>query len=123
MSERHTYAYLKKIPSRHAKDIRAQAIRGRMAVKGLYLPVQADWLSAFYREVLSFPAGKNDDLVDCLSLCGQVLHHLAPGRPLEPEKPRPKIISTDPNTCNVSLLDLFEANERKYKHSLYDRIR
>jgi hypothetical protein len=64
MSERHIYAYVKTIPSRHAKEIRAQAIRGRMAVKGLYVPVQADWLSAFYREVLSFPAGKNDDLVD-----------------------------------------------------------
>ena len=94
-----------------------------MAVKGLYVPVHADWLSAFYREVLSFPAGKNDDLVDCLSLCGQVLDRLVRGQPLEPEKPGPKIISTDPNTCNVTLLELFEANERNYKHSLYDRIR
>ena len=33
-----------------------------------------------------------------------------------PKKP-PKILSTDPSICNISLTELFEANERRHRKS------
>ena len=115
MLERNVYVHVEPIPARHDKEIRAQSIRGRMAVRGIYLPAQAEWLAAFRSEVLGFPAVKFDDQVDCLSLLGQVLVKLSPGSPPPAEKTRPKIISTDPSLCSVTLRDLFESNERKHR--------
>jgi hypothetical protein len=43
MHQRRIYAALETIPSRHAKEVRAQSIAGRMAVRGLFLPAQAEW--------------------------------------------------------------------------------
>ncbi|HDA7406361.1 TPA: phage terminase large subunit [Staphylococcus aureus] len=71
--ERGVFVYRRAIPSRHDKAIRAQSIRGLMAMRGLYVPVNAPWYPAFKSELLSFPAGKHDDQVDFLSLVGQLL--------------------------------------------------
>ena len=60
--------------------MRAQSIRGRMALDGLYVPVTAPWYAAFCAELLSFPAGKHDDQVDALGLIGQLLDKMTPGR-------------------------------------------
>ena len=115
MNQRRIYARVETIPSRHAKEIRAQSIAGRMAVRGLFLPAlppQAPWLSDFVNEVLAFPTS-TDDQVDCLSIFGQLLDRLVPGS--EPAKPKPlKLLSTDPALCNISLTELFEANERRH---------
>ena len=46
---------------------------------------------------------------------------MSKGSPL-PHKTQPKILSTDPRTCTVTLTDLFEANERRSK-KLSGRIR
>ena len=51
-----------------------------MALEGLYVPASAYWYPDFLHEVLSFPTGKHDDQVDCLSLIGQMLLHITPGR-------------------------------------------
>jgi hypothetical protein len=58
-----------------------------MALDGLYLPTHASWLGAFRAELLSFPAGKHDDMVDALGLVGQLLDHMSVGaRPKAAEK-------------------------------------
>ena len=68
---------------------RAQAIRGRMALHGLYIPINAPWAAEFKRELLTLPAGKHDDQVDAIGLIGQLLDLLIPGtKPKEPEKRR-----------------------------------
>jgi hypothetical protein len=46
----------------------------------------------------------------------------SPGRPLEPEKPRPKVLSFEPGKTTLTLTELFEENERRYKRSSYQRI-
>ena len=46
------------------KAVRAQSIRGRMALDGLYVPISASWFSQFRSELLTFPTGRNDDQVD-----------------------------------------------------------
>jgi predicted phage terminase large subunit-like protein len=69
---------------RYDKAIMAQAIRGRMALGGLYVPTRASWYPAFQQELLSFPAGRYDDMVDALALIGQLLDEVIPGyRPLK----------------------------------------
>lgn len=89
--ERRAYVYRRQFPTKGDKAVRAQAIRGRIAMNGLYLP-RADWVAEFRRELLTFPAGKHDDQVDALGLIGQLLDHIggprkeqpaAPGRTLE----------------------------------------
>ncbi len=74
--------------SRTDKSVRAQSIRGRMAMKGLYIAADAPWRHDFVAELLSFPAGKHDDQVDALGLVGQLLDH-AHGWTAPEKKPKP----------------------------------
>ena len=63
-------------------------MRGRMALDGLYVPVNASWYPAFRSELLSFPAGKHDDQVDAIGLIGQLLDHMLEGEhPVPVPKP------------------------------------
>lgn len=71
--EEGAWVYRKAFASSADKPTRAQAIRGRMAAGKVYLPRNAPWVDEFVRELLSFPAGKNDDQVDTLSLLGRML--------------------------------------------------
>jgi predicted phage terminase large subunit-like protein len=85
--ERRAYTNRVQFPTRGDKAIRAQSIRGRMELLGLYVPAGAAWLSDLRAELLAFPHGKHDDIVDALGLCGQLMEKFAPGR--EPSKPEP----------------------------------
>lgn len=87
--ERQAYVYRESFPTRGDKAVRAQSIRGRMAMEGLYVPVNAAWYPALRAELLSFPAGKHDDQVDALGLVGQLLDYMSAGnKPEDPEKPK-----------------------------------
>jgi len=86
------YVNREQFPTRHEKAVRAQSIRGRMAVDGLYVPEAAPWYADFRAELLSFPAGRHDDQVDALGLVGQLLDRMIEGRhPAKVEKPKPKV--------------------------------
>jgi len=61
MRQRRAYAYTEVFPTRGNKSVRAQSIRGRMALEGLHVPTDAPWYPAFRSELLSFPAGRHDD--------------------------------------------------------------
>lgn len=85
--ERKAWVAREAFPTRGDKAVRAQSIRGRMALNGLYVPVNAPWYSALRNELLSFPAGKHDDQVDALGLIGQLLDKMLTGvKPKQPEK-------------------------------------
>lgn len=86
--ERRAYTYRRQFPSRHDKAIRAQSIRARMSMLGLYIPARAAWRADFEGELLRFPAAVHDDQVDALSLIGQLLDHM--NTPLRPEADEPK---------------------------------
>jgi predicted phage terminase large subunit-like protein len=77
--ERKAYVAREVFPTRGDKAIRAQSIRGRMALEGLYVPQDASWFPSFRSELLSFPAGMHDDQVDALGLCGQLLDTMVAG--------------------------------------------
>ena len=87
--ERKAFCYREQFPTLGDKAVRAQSIRGRMALEGLYVPVNTAWYADFRSELLGFPAGKHDDQVDALGLVGQLLDQMVPGlKPKEPEKPK-----------------------------------
>jgi phage terminase large subunit-like protein len=70
--------------SRGDKAVRAQSMRGRMAMLGLYVRQGAPWFADLRAELLSFPAGRHDDQVDALGLVGQLLDKIRPRELLKP---------------------------------------
>ena len=89
--ERKAYVFREQFSTRGDKAVRAQSIRGRMALEGLYVPTGVNWYPDLRSELLSFPAGKHDDQVDALGLVGQLLDIMLKGRKPVSEKPKPKL--------------------------------
>jgi hypothetical protein len=71
-------------------QVRAQSMRGRMAMLGLYLRQGAPWLADLRSELLSFPAARDDDQVDALGLVGQPLDKISAGRRPTPANVGPR---------------------------------
>lgn len=85
--KRKAYCTTTAFPTRADKAVRAQSIRGRMSLDGLYVPTKAEWYPDFRAELVTFPAGKHDDQVDALGLLGQLLDVMVAGRVIKiPEK-------------------------------------
>ena len=84
--ERKAYVSRTVFPTRGDKSVRAQSIRGRMAMQGLYIPASAPWRADLTAELLSFPAGMHDDIADSLGLLGQLLDKMVSGHVPKPEK-------------------------------------
>ncbi|MDP4005641.1 phage terminase large subunit [Methylobacterium sp. NEAU K] len=82
------YVHRRKCPTRGDKAVRAQSIRARMSMRGLFVPADAPCCQDFEAELLRFPAGVHDDQVDALGLIGQLLDVIRPGRAPKPE-PKP----------------------------------
>lgn len=85
MMETGSYVAREQFPTRGDKAVRAQAIRGRMALSGLYVPRDAPWLSDLIAELMSFPVGVHDDQADALGLVGQLIDRMEMGRQKSPE--------------------------------------
>lgn len=89
MMERAAYVARESFATRGDKAIRAQSIRGRMAMNGLYVHRDAPFLSDLVSEMMSFPVGVHDDQVDALGLVGQLIDRMSAGSKPQPEKPKP----------------------------------
>ncbi len=113
LRERRLFLARTQFPTRGDKAIRCQSIRGRMAMDGLYVPPHMPWYSVFKSELMTFPAGTHDDQCDAIGLIGQILDRMVSGHPKAGEPERPKVLSTDPAECTVTLTDMFEANEQR----------
>jgi hypothetical protein len=85
---RQAFVYRRTFPTRGDKAVRAQSIRGRMALRGLYVPQISSWVADLRSELLSFPTGKHDDQVDALGLIGQLLDTIAVGNKPAPAEAR-----------------------------------
>ncbi len=87
MVETGSYTAREQFPTRGDKAIRAQSIRGRMALQGLRYPRNAPWFTDLKNEMMSFPVGVHDDQVDALGLVGQLLDRMMMGdRPKDERK-------------------------------------
>jgi predicted phage terminase large subunit-like protein len=101
-------------PTKGDKSVRCQSIRGRLALGGMFVPTYAEWWPACRAEAASFPAARNDDFCDALGLIGQILDRMSAPHAPKPKDP-PKVLSTDPSLCTVTLTDWFEAEERRHR--------
>jgi len=97
MLETGSYTVREQFPTRGDKAVRAQSIRGRMAMQGLRYPRNAEWFSDFKSELMSFPVGVHDDQVDALGLVGQLLDRMMMGDRPKDERPKavtaPRVVS------------------------------
>lgn len=88
MMEREAYVAREAFATRGDKAIRAQSIRGRMAMSGLYVHRAAPFMSDLISEMMSFPVGVHDDQVDALGLVGQLMDRMLSGeKPKTPDRP------------------------------------
>lgn len=87
LRDRGAYVAREQFPTRGDKAVRAQSIRGRAALRGIYYHREASWWPDLRSELLSFPAGKHDDQVDMLGLIGQLLDKMHSG--LAPQNDEP----------------------------------
>ena len=97
MRERRVSCLRRQYPAAGDKAVKAQSIRGRMAMNMVYLPKNAEWMTDLVSELMSFPVGVHDDQVDVLSLLGRMLDRLVAGE--APPKPKPPI-EVRPPTLN-----------------------
>jgi predicted phage terminase large subunit-like protein len=122
MEERKAYVAFADFPTRGDKRVRAQSIRGRMAMKGLYVPAHAPWYATFQQELLAFDAGKHDDQVDMLGLIGQIIDKMVPGRLPVSVKPRP-VVGVGAGQSTASLNDLWANRDIQGRKRTAGRIR
>lgn len=102
-SERRAYCYREQFPTRGDKAVRAQSIRGRMAMEGLWMRPDAPFRADLISECLRFPAGVHDDQVDALGLVGQLLDKMLAGSAPRPTiKPRRDGWDTTPDDSGGS---------------------
>lgn len=112
MEERKAYVAFADFPTRGDKRIRAQSIRGRIAMKGLYVPLHAPWYPALRQEMLAFDSGKYDDQVDMLGLLGQIIDRMVPGRLPVTAKPRP-VVGVGVGQSTATMEDLWAQRDIK----------
>jgi predicted phage terminase large subunit-like protein len=73
MREEKTYCRREQVTSATDKATRSRSIQARTSMGKVYFPSGATWLPAFEGELLTFPVGKHDDMVDTLGLIGRML--------------------------------------------------
>jgi len=96
MLESEAYVAREQFPTRGDKAVRAQSMRGRMAMQGLCVPRDASWLSDLISEMMSFPVGVHDDQVDALGLVGQLMDKISSGNAPKTDTPArgmPKVVA------------------------------
>ena len=86
---RKAYYHRVQFTSATIKPTRARSIQGRVAMRGLWLPVAAPWANDVESELLKFPTGKHDDIVDTLSLIGRMIAGIEEGKEVEPDQALP----------------------------------
>ncbi len=78
MRERNAFFYVEELSESRDKEAKAQPIRARMAAKMVMFPkFLPNWEQAEH-QLLTFPAGTNDDFVDALAKLGQGLAKMVP---------------------------------------------
>lgn len=81
------FVHRKQYTSSISKEARAQSLLGMAAMGKLWIPRGHPLSELFRAELLSFPAGKHDDMVDAASLMARMLSEIIAGRPRKKGSP------------------------------------
>lgn len=85
--ERSAFPAIEELTPLTDKTLRARALQGRMQQGMVTFPTGAGWLPDATRELLRFPNGMHDDIVDAMSWCiSMTMGHAAPPRPVERQR-------------------------------------
>ena len=84
MSERNAYPSYETLKPLSDKLTRARALQGRMQQNRVYFLEDAPWLPQAEQELLRFPAGAHDDVVDAMAWAVRLCMDKAPPRPPDP---------------------------------------
>lgn len=77
-------------PGKRDKESRARVIQGRMRQGKVYFPKHALWMTEFLEEMMKFPLGAHDDMVDALAYVGLLLQDMTPPPELKDPDPYAK---------------------------------
>ena len=72
MPRRNVFFTVKPLIAGAKKEQRIDVLQPRMAVGGIWFPAGAGWLEEMEGELLSFPTGAHDDLIDALAYVEQI---------------------------------------------------
>lgn len=87
--ERHISLNYEKLKTKGMDKVaRARPIQGRMEQGKVFFPSNAPWLQDVVSELLKFPLGVNDDIVDALAWIGQMLLKFGIVNQIKPMKDR-----------------------------------
>jgi predicted phage terminase large subunit-like protein len=81
MQERDAWCRIEWLASIADKPTRARSIQARASMGKVFFPKNAPWKSHVMDQLLRFPAGKNDDAVDVLSLIGRGMEFISSAKP------------------------------------------
>jgi predicted phage terminase large subunit-like protein len=118
--ERNIPVAMEMFPTKGDKTVRAQSIRGRLALSGMLVP-QVEWWPEVRAELLGFPSARWDDCADALGLIGQILNRMyAPSAPVE-KKPPKRLVIGDATATTLTMDDLWRESDRRHQRG-YGRI-
>lgn len=80
MREERVTAVRRRYTSHKSKEARASGIQGVAAMGRFWLPRGHPMTSVFQSELMSFPGGKHDDMVDTASLMGRMMDEIISGK-------------------------------------------
>lgn len=86
MREKNIHCAREQFTSATDKVSRARSFQALASSGRVYLPRNTPWVTDFLRELLTFPAGKNDDMVDTASLLSRLLDKMVGKVSPGPEK-------------------------------------
>lgn len=89
MNERKVFCRVEWVPSIHDKPTRARAFQARAAMGHVSLP-EGPLGERILNQLLSFPAGKNDDAVDVCGIMGRVIDQAHPAFVRAPTSKKPE---------------------------------
>ena len=74
---------------RRDKQARARSIQGMLQAGHVFIPSTSEcsWSLTMQNEMLRFPAGVHDDIVDAFAWVGLLIQDMAPSQPRKPKKP------------------------------------
>jgi len=89
MRERKVYCFRDQMTSVADKPTRCRSFQARASMGKVYLPQSAPWIADLMGEMLTFPAGRNDDQIDALGMIGRMLDTMVGGKEPRPDAGRP----------------------------------